>query len=47
MTGKSGGVNPARGEIWEVDLNPTVGREQVLRLIDMLRDDAEHLAVPA
>jgi uncharacterized protein (DUF433 family) len=26
---------------------PTVRREQVLRLMDMLRDDAEHLAVPA
>jgi uncharacterized protein (DUF433 family) len=26
---------------------PTVKREQVLRLMDMLRDDAEHLAVPA
>ena len=22
------GVSPTRGEIWEVDLNPTVGREQ-------------------
>lgn len=26
---------------------PTVRREQVLRLIEMLRDDADHLAVPA
>jgi uncharacterized protein (DUF433 family) len=26
---------------------PTVRREQVLRLMEMLRDDAEHLAVPA
>jgi uncharacterized protein (DUF433 family) len=26
---------------------PTVRREQVLRLMDLLRDDAEHLAVPA
>jgi mRNA interferase MazF len=25
---KSGVVSPARGEIWEVDLDPTVGREQ-------------------
>ena len=28
MSTKSGVVNPARGEIWEVDLNLTVGREQ-------------------
>lgn len=28
MSTRSGVVNPARGEIWEVDLNPTVGREQ-------------------
>ena len=28
MSTKSGGVSPARGEIWGVDLNPTVGREQ-------------------
>jgi len=28
MSIKSGAVSPARGEIWEVDLNPTVGREQ-------------------
>jgi uncharacterized protein (DUF433 family) len=26
---------------------PTVRREQVIRLMEMLRDDAEHLAVPA
>ena len=26
---------------------PTVRREQVLRLMEMLRNDAEHLAVPA
>ena len=26
---------------------PTVRREQVQRLMEMLRDDAEHLAVPA
>jgi mRNA interferase MazF len=25
---KSGVASPARGEIWEVDLSPTVGREQ-------------------
>lgn len=25
---ESGAASPARGEIWEVDLNPTVGREQ-------------------
>ena len=28
MKVKSGVANPARGEIWDVDLNPTVGREQ-------------------
>ena len=28
MSSKSSVVNPARGEIWEVDLNPTVGRER-------------------
>lgn len=31
MGNKSGEVSPARGEIWEVDLNPTVGREQAGR----------------
>ena len=32
MTGtQSGVVSPRRGEIWEVDLNPTVGREQAGR----------------
>ncbi len=31
MIGKSGAASPARGEIWEVDLNPTVGREQAGR----------------
>ncbi len=31
MSTKSGGVRPARGEIWEVNLNPTVGREQAGR----------------
>jgi mRNA interferase MazF len=28
---QGGVVSPARGEIWEVDLNPTVGREQAGR----------------
>ena len=28
MSPKGGGENPARGEIWEADLNPIVGREQ-------------------
>jgi mRNA interferase MazF len=28
MSIKSGVVSPARGEIWDVDLNPTMGREQ-------------------
>ena len=28
VSSKSSVVNPARGEIWEVDLNPTVGRVQ-------------------
>ena len=28
---KSGAASPARGDIWEVDLNPTVGREQAGR----------------
>jgi mRNA interferase MazF len=28
MSSQSSALNPARGEIWEVDLNPTVGREQ-------------------
>ena len=31
MSIPSGVVNPARGEIWEVDLNPIVGREQAGR----------------
>jgi mRNA interferase MazF len=31
MSIKSGVVSPARGEIWEVDFNPTVGREQAGR----------------
>lgn len=31
MSTKSGVVSPVRGEIWEVDLNPTVGREQAGR----------------
>jgi mRNA interferase MazF len=31
MSIKGGLVSPARGEIWEVDLNPTVGREQAGR----------------
>lgn len=31
MNIKSGVVSPARGEIWEADLNPTVGREQAGR----------------
>jgi mRNA interferase MazF len=31
MGNKSGEVSPARGEIWEVDLNPTIGREQAGR----------------
>ena len=28
MSPQSGVASPARGEIWEVDLGPTVGREQ-------------------
>jgi mRNA interferase MazF len=31
MSVKSGVVSPARGEIWDVDFNPTVGREQAGR----------------
>jgi mRNA interferase MazF len=32
MSSSPGGVvSPARGEIWEVDLNPTVGRDQAGR----------------
>jgi mRNA interferase MazF len=31
MSLKSGVVNPARGEIWEVEFDPTVGREQAGR----------------
>ncbi len=31
MSSQSGAVNPARGEIWEVSLDPTVGREQAGR----------------
>lgn len=31
MSSLSGAVNPERGDIWEVDLNPTVGREQAGR----------------
>lgn len=31
MSPRSGVVSPARGEIWEIDLNPTVGREQAGR----------------
>jgi mRNA interferase MazF len=31
MSVPSGGVSPARGEIWEVDFNPTTGREQAGR----------------
>jgi mRNA interferase MazF len=28
MSTTAGGVRPARGEVWTIDLNPTVGREQ-------------------
>ena len=28
---RSGVVNPARGEIWGVDLNPTIGRQRAGR----------------
>jgi mRNA interferase MazF len=31
MSLKSGVVSPARGEIWDLDLKPTVGREQADR----------------
>jgi mRNA interferase MazF len=31
MSSKSGVANPARGEVWEVNFNPTVGREQAGR----------------
>lgn len=31
MSRASGAVSPARGEIWDVDLNPTLGREQAGR----------------
>ncbi len=31
MSTQSGVASPARGEIWEVDFNPTVGREQAGR----------------
>ena len=31
MSTQSGVVSPARGEIWEADLGPTVGREQAGR----------------
>ncbi len=31
MSSKSSVVNPARGEIWQVDLDPTIGREQAGR----------------
>jgi mRNA interferase MazF len=31
MSSKSGVVSPARGEIWEVSFDPTVGREQAGR----------------
>lgn len=31
MSIQSGAASPARGEIWEVDLNPTIGREQAGR----------------
>jgi mRNA interferase MazF len=31
MSVPGGAANPARGEIWEVDFNPTVGREQAGR----------------
>lgn len=31
MSIEGGVVSPARGEIWEVDLNPTLGREQAGR----------------
>ena len=31
MSSKSGVASPARGEIWEVSFDPTVGREQAGR----------------
>jgi mRNA interferase MazF len=31
MSSKSGVADPARGEVWEVNLNPTIGREQAGR----------------
>ena len=31
MSNQGGAVSPARGEIWEVNLDPTVGREQAGR----------------
>jgi mRNA interferase MazF len=41
MHNQGGAVSPARGEIWEVDLNPTVGREQAgRRPVLIVSDDA-------
>jgi len=39
MSIKSGVVSPARGEIWEVDFNPTVGREQAGRRPALVASD--------
>jgi mRNA interferase MazF len=41
MSTRSGVVNPARGEIWEVNLNPTVGREQSGRRPVLIVSDNE------
>jgi mRNA interferase MazF len=41
MSNQGGAVNPARGEIWEADLNPIVGREQAgRRPVLIVSDDA-------
>jgi mRNA interferase MazF len=41
MAIKGGAASPARGEIWETDLDPTVGREQAgRRPVLVVSDDA-------
>jgi mRNA interferase MazF len=41
MAKKAPGANPARGEVWLVDLDPTVGREQAgVRPAVIVSDDA-------
>lgn len=42
---RSGGQNPARGEVWDVDLNPVIGREQAgRRPVLIVSDDALNLS---